>query len=326
MPVKWALKGLITAYLLSSASTTLAEPRPTPIDNHLGSVGPTWRRYESFWPAVTAPGWCDYEESSTITTSFGILLSAHLNLPTPTTPSIASSPPRPSHRNSSHSGAFACPRLIESGIEWRLGGAGNSTNEGCCTKDFTLTTVSHTSLACCPCGATCTGAVPKPSDWYWSRGQLVITSSIPPGPVAPPPSSNQPSHPSTPSDPLTTPLLPSNTTSPPAPPGPSTPSSVAPTLPSPTLPASGSQSSQNNPSSTTTGLSPAMITKTLTTITCSTAFGALSTVCHNVTSTITTTSGGIPTVSEQTGNTAVRRGGGGLNFWACAAGLVVVVL
>jgi hypothetical protein len=46
----------------------------------------------------------------------------------------------------------------------------NENDVGCCTQSAVLTTAAGGQLACCACGATCTGAIPSMVDWTFSAG------------------------------------------------------------------------------------------------------------------------------------------------------------
>jgi len=46
----------------------------------------------------------------------------------------------------------------------------NEDDVGCCTQSARLTTAAGGELACCGCGTTCTGSVPKMADWTFSAG------------------------------------------------------------------------------------------------------------------------------------------------------------
>jgi hypothetical protein len=65
-----------------------------------------------------------------------------------------------------------CPQLALLSVHYY-----NDDNVGCCTQSAVLTAVAGGRLACCGCGAACTGSVPSMADWTISAGELFWSPS-----------------------------------------------------------------------------------------------------------------------------------------------------
>ncbi|KAK0651116.1 hypothetical protein B0T16DRAFT_73327 [Cercophora newfieldiana] len=93
----------------------------------------------------------------TATSTFAPLLAVHLE----------------HHDDSGHGHDDECPRSALLDVHYH-----NENDVGCCTQSAVLTTAAGGQLACCPCGATCTGAIPSMVDWTFSAGQFITTTGI----------------------------------------------------------------------------------------------------------------------------------------------------
>ncbi|OCK85055.1 hypothetical protein K432DRAFT_378012 [Lepidopterella palustris CBS 459.81] len=87
------------------------------------------------------------------------------------TATVAYEPCYSYHSTASSTVNEGCPQNAQLDIHFH-----NEDNFGCCTQSATLTTASGL-LACCPCGAICTGAVPSMVDWSFVAGAMVTTNA-----------------------------------------------------------------------------------------------------------------------------------------------------
>jgi len=71
-----------------------------------------------------------------------------------------------------HNGA--CPTNSARGIEYYAIGSA-----GCCTSSATAKTLNTKGVACCPCGAFCTGYMPEVQDWTTdAAGALIVSTTV----------------------------------------------------------------------------------------------------------------------------------------------------
>lgn len=81
-----------------------------------------------------------------------------------------------------HASDSACPDDEGSNMHYIM----NMMNSDsmCCTNSATITQVGS-SMACCPCGALCTGAPPLTQNWYTNNaGQVVLTTGTIPSSIS----------------------------------------------------------------------------------------------------------------------------------------------